>query len=87
MSETKNLWPDSGELYVYIIIAQVLTGKSRLGSPDMIVPPPMGSNPLHLYDSVTDNREDIFVIFNGQQAFPEAIITCRLVSQFQTTHV
>ncbi|XP_017550570.1 protein mono-ADP-ribosyltransferase PARP9 [Pygocentrus nattereri] len=71
------LWKDYEEEYIYIIEARVLTGQSTAGSPQFIVPPPTKDDPLVLYDSVTDANKDIFVIFNGQQALPEFLITCK----------
>uniref|UniRef100_A0A3B4EM33 PARP catalytic domain-containing protein n=1 Tax=Pygocentrus nattereri TaxID=42514 RepID=A0A3B4EM33_PYGNA len=72
------LWKDYEEEYIYIIEARVLTGQSTAGSPQFIVPPPTKDDPLVLYDSVTDANKDIFVIFNGQQALPEFLITFRI---------
>ncbi|KAF7709883.1 hypothetical protein HF521_016733 [Silurus meridionalis] len=73
--EAFTLWEDNGEEYIYFIEAQVLTGKQTSGSTDLIVPPPNGTDPLVRYDSVT-NKKGIHVIFNGQHAYPERIITC-----------
>ncbi|XP_027008334.2 protein mono-ADP-ribosyltransferase PARP9 [Tachysurus fulvidraco] len=70
------LWPDNEDEYVYYIEAQVLTGKDKVGSSDLIVPPSIGTDPLVRYDSVTNGR-DIYVIFNGQRAYPEFLITCK----------
>uniref|UniRef100_A0A8C7JAW0 Macro domain-containing protein n=1 Tax=Oncorhynchus kisutch TaxID=8019 RepID=A0A8C7JAW0_ONCKI len=59
------------EAYLYFVEAQVLTGKSTHGSPDLIVPPVMPSgDPITLYDSVKGGV-DTYVIFNGHQALPE----------------
>ncbi|XP_062861474.1 protein mono-ADP-ribosyltransferase PARP9 [Trichomycterus rosablanca] len=77
LSKAKYLWPDSEEVYVYIIVAQVLTGKSTSGSSGLILPPPIGNDPLHRHDSVNNIIKDIFVIFNGQLALPKFIITCK----------
>ncbi|XP_073711244.1 protein mono-ADP-ribosyltransferase PARP9 [Misgurnus anguillicaudatus] len=63
------------EEYIYIIQAQVLTGNSAAGSPDFILPPVIGRDPLDRYDSVT-GLSDIHVIFSGQQALPEYLIIC-----------
>ncbi|XP_036417765.1 protein mono-ADP-ribosyltransferase PARP9 [Colossoma macropomum] len=71
------LWKDYEEEYIYIIEAQVLTGQSTAGSPQLIVPPPTKADPLVLYDSVTCAKKDTYVIFNGQQALPEFLITCK----------
>ncbi|KAG7331495.1 hypothetical protein KOW79_005464 [Hemibagrus wyckioides] len=75
LRKVTSLWPENEEEYLYIIEAQVLTGTDTHGSPDLIVPPPIGRDPLVCYDSVTDGR-DTHIIFNGQQAYPEFLITC-----------
>ncbi|XP_064806772.1 protein mono-ADP-ribosyltransferase PARP9 isoform X2 [Oncorhynchus masou masou] len=65
------------EAYLYFVEAQVLTGKSTHGSPDLIVPPEMSSgDPITLYDSVKGGV-DTCVIFNGHQALPEYLIICK----------
>ncbi|KAI4875642.1 hypothetical protein NFI96_025982, partial [Prochilodus magdalenae] len=46
VEDALKLWNDSEEQYIYIIVAQVLTGNSTLGSPQMIVPPPIKNDPL-----------------------------------------
>ncbi|KAI5628551.1 poly [ADP-ribose] polymerase 9 [Silurus asotus] len=73
--EAFTLWEDNGEEYIYFIEAQVLTGKQTSGSTDLIVPPLIGTDPLVRYNSVM-NKKGIHVIFNGQHAYPERIITC-----------
>ncbi|XP_056321240.1 protein mono-ADP-ribosyltransferase PARP9 [Danio aesculapii] len=70
------LWSNpENELYIYIIQAQVLTGKSAYGSPDLILPPSVTGDPLERYDSLSDKVET-HVIFSGQQALPEYLIIC-----------
>ncbi|XP_020315977.1 protein mono-ADP-ribosyltransferase PARP9 isoform X2 [Oncorhynchus kisutch] len=65
------------EAYLYFVEAQVLTGKSTHGSPDLIVPPVMPSgDPITLYDSVKGGV-DTYVIFNGHQALPEYLVICK----------
>ncbi|KAJ8255900.1 hypothetical protein COCON_G00197640 [Conger conger] len=64
------------EEYVYIFEAQVLTGKDTHGSPDLIIPPVLGSDPLSRYDSVKGGR-DTQVIFNSHQALPVYLFTCK----------
>nr|XP_046212840.1 protein mono-ADP-ribosyltransferase PARP9 isoform X5 [Oncorhynchus gorbuscha] len=65
------------EAYLYFVEAQVLTGNSTHGSPDLIVPPVMPSgDPITLYDSVKGGV-DTYVIFNGHQALPEYLIICK----------
>lgn len=63
------------EEYIYIIQAQVLTGNSTVGSPDLILPPVTGHDPLKHFDSVNDYVYT-HVIFSGQQALPEYLIIC-----------
>ncbi|XP_029599294.1 uncharacterized protein LOC115181509 isoform X3 [Salmo trutta] len=73
----ERLWKRSAdEEYLYFIEAQVLTGKSIVGCPGLIVPPPFARDPLTLYDSVNGGG-DTWVIFNGHQALPEYLITCK----------
>lgn len=84
VEEAKSLWTDNGEEYIYFIEALVLTGKHHSGSPKMIVPPPIGNDPLVRYDSVINGR-GVHVIFSGQQAYPDLLITCR--KQDKHTHV
>ncbi|KAL0993705.1 hypothetical protein UPYG_G00112120 [Umbra pygmaea] len=67
----------ANEEYLYFIKAQVLTGKSTAGSPGLIVPPERNSGePFSLFDSVEGGVET-HVIFNGWQALPEYLITCK----------
>ncbi|XP_041929471.1 protein mono-ADP-ribosyltransferase PARP9 [Alosa sapidissima] len=74
------LWKGTKEEeYVYIIKADVLTGSNTSGSPDFIVPPSLSSDPLIRYDSVSGGI-DTFVIFNGHQALPLYIYTCKKTS-------
>uniref|UniRef100_A0A4W5MEJ4 PARP14-like eighth type I KH domain-containing protein n=1 Tax=Hucho hucho TaxID=62062 RepID=A0A4W5MEJ4_9TELE len=73
----ERLWKGSAdEEYLYFIEAQVLTGKSIVGCPGLIVPPPFARDPLTLYHSVKGGG-DTWVIFNGHQALPEYLITCK----------
>ncbi|XP_062390421.1 protein mono-ADP-ribosyltransferase PARP9 [Sardina pilchardus] len=67
------------EEYVYIIAADVLTGKDSIGSPGFIVPPSVSSDPLIRCDSVKGGT-DTWVIFNGHQALPLCIYTCTKTS-------
>uniref|UniRef100_W5KZS5 Poly(ADP-ribose) polymerase family member 9 n=1 Tax=Astyanax mexicanus TaxID=7994 RepID=W5KZS5_ASTMX len=65
------LWQDREEQYIYIIEAQVLTGRcTSQGAPQMIVPPSTADTQAQ-YDSVCNKARDTFVIFNGQQALPD----------------
>lgn len=83
VDEANALWTDYKDTkhsvddeYIYIIEALVFTGKAKRGAPEMIVPPPTDQDPLVRYNSVT-GRNGIYVIFNGQQAFPRCLITCK----------
>ncbi|XP_047456374.1 protein mono-ADP-ribosyltransferase PARP9 [Mugil cephalus] len=73
------VWREKPEEYLYFVEADVLTGKSTRGKPGLILPPPVGSDPDVLYDSVTGDKDDLAVIFSGYQALPRYIITCRSV--------
>ncbi|XP_026074001.1 poly [ADP-ribose] polymerase 9-like isoform X2 [Carassius auratus] len=76
MDEVLKLWNEQEhEQYIYIIQAQVLTGNSTDGSPNLIMPPPLGKDPLDRYDSV-NHRKQTYVIFNSQQALPEYLFIC-----------
>ncbi|CAB1349407.1 unnamed protein product [Coregonus sp. 'balchen'] len=74
---TEKLWRGlADEEYLYFIEAQMLTGKSTIGSPGLIVPPETpGGDPLSLYDSV-NGVVGTCVIFNVHQALPEYLIIC-----------
>ncbi|XP_033856210.3 protein mono-ADP-ribosyltransferase PARP9-like [Acipenser ruthenus] len=61
---------------IYIFEAQVVTGKTTNGSPDLIVPPGLSADSLTRYDSVSGGTST-HVIFNSWQAYPEYLITCR----------
>ncbi|KAK6483007.1 protein mono-ADP-ribosyltransferase PARP9-like [Huso huso] len=61
---------------IYIFEAQVVTGKTTNGSPDLIVPPSQSADSLTRYDSVSGGTST-HVIFNSRQAYPEYLITCR----------
>lgn len=72
------LWKEKHEEFVYIVEAEVLTGKSCPGKRGLIMPPPVGQAPDVLYDSVTGGqRSDVAVIFSGYQALPKYIFICR----------
>lgn len=76
------LWKEQEhEQYIYIIQAQVLTGKSAIGSADLILPPPLSGDPLDRFDSLSDKGQT-YVIFSSQQALPEYLIICA-----KSTHV
>lgn len=70
------IWKQAVSEYIYIVDAEVLTGNSAPGKPDLILPPPVGADPLVRYDSV-NGAPDISVIFTGYQALPVHIITCK----------
>ncbi|KAL0184252.1 hypothetical protein M9458_019948, partial [Cirrhinus mrigala] len=63
------------EQYIYIIQAQVLTGKSMTLSPHLSLPPTLSKDSLGHFDSLSDLRET-YVMFSGQQALPEYLIIC-----------
>ncbi|XP_073702399.1 protein mono-ADP-ribosyltransferase PARP9-like isoform X2 [Garra rufa] len=70
------LWKDQEhEQYIYIIQAQVLTGKSKTVSPHSSLPSPLSKDPLDHFDSLSDLQES-YVIISGQQALPEYLIIC-----------
>ena len=72
------LWSNTPEEeYLYLVEAQVLSGRSAAGSPDLILPPSLDSDPWSLYDSVSNTRKDVHVVFNGHQALPEYLIICK----------
>uniref|UniRef100_A0A4W5NUV5 PARP14-like eighth type I KH domain-containing protein n=1 Tax=Hucho hucho TaxID=62062 RepID=A0A4W5NUV5_9TELE len=81
VSGAEKLWLKSfaGEEYLYFVEAEVLTGNSTAGSPDLIVPPPFGRDPLTLYDSVEEGLAT-FVVFNGHQALPKYLITLKCLA-------
>ncbi|KAG7261001.1 hypothetical protein CRUP_032035 [Coryphaenoides rupestris] len=64
------------DVYQYYVEAQVLTGNSTAGKRDLIMPPPIGNDPLIRFDSLTGGS-DITVIFNGHQALPMCIFICK----------
>ncbi|XP_041856795.1 protein mono-ADP-ribosyltransferase PARP9 isoform X3 [Melanotaenia boesemani] len=69
------LWKQKNEEFLYFVAAEVLTGNSAPGKPGFILPPPVGSDPLCIYDSV--GGPDVSVIFSSYQALPKYIITCK----------
>ncbi|KAI2660611.1 Protein mono-ADP-ribosyltransferase PARP9 [Labeo rohita] len=70
------LWNDQEhEQYIYIIQAQVLTGKSMTLSPHLSLPPTLSKDPLGHCDSMSDLRETN-VILSGQRALPEYLFIC-----------
>uniref|UniRef100_A0A8C5ACR7 Macro domain-containing protein n=1 Tax=Gadus morhua TaxID=8049 RepID=A0A8C5ACR7_GADMO len=73
-----DLWREQShqDVYQYYVEAKVLTGKSTPGKRDLIMPPPVGDDPLVRFESLSGGT-DICVIFNGHQALPECIIICK----------
>uniref|UniRef100_H3AVP7 Poly [ADP-ribose] polymerase n=1 Tax=Latimeria chalumnae TaxID=7897 RepID=H3AVP7_LATCH len=66
----------SGLKHVYL--SRVLTGLHCVGSGGLKAPPPKSTNdPTDMYDSVTDNGQTMYVIFNDIQAYPEYHIAFR----------
>uniref|UniRef100_H2SHM6 Macro domain-containing protein n=1 Tax=Takifugu rubripes TaxID=31033 RepID=H2SHM6_TAKRU len=76
VSTAMNIWSQAVSEYIYFVEADVLTGKSAPGKPDLILPPPVDVDPLVRYDSLSGGG-DISVIFTGYQALPLHIITCK----------
>lgn len=76
MSTAMNIWSETVSEYIYFVEAEVLTGRSTPGKPDLILPPPVDVDPLVRYDSLS-GEGDISVIFTGYQALPIHIITCK----------
>ncbi|KAM7407780.1 hypothetical protein PAMA_003508 [Pampus argenteus] len=72
------VWKKQKEEYLYFVEAEVLTGKSARGKRGLILPPPVGTDPNVLHDSVSGDP-DVSVIFSGYQALPKYIITCKKV--------
>lgn len=64
------------DVYQYYVEALVLRGNSIAGKRDLIMPPPVGNDPLIRYDSLMGGG-DISVIFNGHQALPMCIFICK----------
>lgn len=77
-------WRQPFSDYVYFVEAEVLTGTSVPGNPDLILPPPLGADPLVRYDSVSGGH-NISVIFTGYQALPVYIITCKKTQHIHKT--
>lgn len=71
------IWRDlAEEEYLYFVEADVLTGNSTPGKPDLIAPPAVGQDRFLHYDSVS-GKPDISVVFSGYQALPTYIIVCK----------
>ena len=61
-----DLWREQSnqDVYQYYVEAQVLTRKSTPGKRrDLIMPPPVGDDPLVRYNSLTGKGEPISLIF------------------------
>ncbi|XP_061579916.1 protein mono-ADP-ribosyltransferase PARP9 [Cololabis saira] len=78
IKKAMELWRQKNEKHVYFVQADVLTGKATQGRPELILPPPVGTDPDVMFDSVSGGT-DISVIFSGYQALPRYIITCARV--------
>ncbi|XP_040913509.1 protein mono-ADP-ribosyltransferase PARP9 [Toxotes jaculatrix] len=79
LRKAMEVWQERNDEYLYFVEAEVLTGKSTLGKPGLILPPPMDSDPQVMYDSVNGGGRNISVIFSGYQALPKYIITCKVL--------
>lgn len=88
VGKAMKLWKNltDREEYLYFVEAQVLEGRSTVGSRGLIVPPSPGLDPLILYDSLYGDADTV-VIFNGHQALPEYVITCKRPSHRSQSHV
>lgn len=77
VGEALKVWAHQAprEEFLYFVQAQVQTGNSTPGRPDLILPPPVGDDPLVLYDSLTGGP-GVSVVFSGHQALPEYIVVC-----------
>ncbi|XP_017276148.1 protein mono-ADP-ribosyltransferase PARP9 [Kryptolebias marmoratus] len=71
------LWKENNEEYLYFVEAEVLKGSSVPGKPGLILPPPVGTDPNVLYDSVSGGP-DVSVVFSGYQALPKYIFICKM---------
>ncbi|KAM6934530.1 protein mono-ADP-ribosyltransferase PARP9 [Xenentodon cancila] len=78
IKKAMELWKEKKEKYLYFVEADVLTGQSTMGNPELILPPPVGTDPCRRFDSV-NGGPDVSVIFSGYQALPKYIITCTRV--------
>ncbi|KAM4626688.1 protein mono-ADP-ribosyltransferase PARP9-like [Discoglossus pictus] len=69
---------DPGSL-VYIIEAEVKIGRSTSGIEAYDTPPLVGSDPLDVYDTLTDGSPtpQTFVIFDSYRANPRYVFTCK----------
>lgn len=79
--EAMDMWTQTLSEYLYFVEAEVLIGNSVRGKSNMILPPPVGTDPLVRYDSLHGDisHQDISVIFTGYQALPVHIITCQKI--------
>ncbi|XP_072253977.1 protein mono-ADP-ribosyltransferase PARP9 isoform X2 [Leuresthes tenuis] len=78
VKKAMDLWKLKKDKYLYFVEAEVLMGNSTPGKRGLILPPPVGSDPGVIYDSVTGGG-DTSVVFSGYQALPTYIITCKRV--------
>lgn len=71
------VWKLPNQEYVYMVEAEVLTGDSSPGRCNLVVPPVLDTNPARRYHSVSGGP-DVSVIFDGRQALPTKIFTCKM---------
>ncbi|KAM9851032.1 protein mono-ADP-ribosyltransferase PARP9 isoform 1-T3 [Aulostomus maculatus] len=77
VTKAKQVWLEkTNNEYKYFVEAEVLMGQSAPGKRGFILPPPVGTDPNVLYDSLSGGP-DVLVIFSGSQALPRHIVTCR----------
>ncbi|XP_063284764.1 protein mono-ADP-ribosyltransferase PARP9 [Pelobates fuscus] len=71
--------PREADRLVYIFQAEVVTGRFTMGNRSYILPPPVGSDDLELYDSVVNSvsNPETFVIFDSHCALPQYLFTCK----------
>ena len=88
VSAAADLWGGQSQqdVYQYYVEAQVLTGRSTPGKPELIMPPPVGDDPLVRFDSLAGGA-DVAVVFNGHQALAECIFICKTLSKSGVTPV
>ncbi|XP_069472726.1 protein mono-ADP-ribosyltransferase PARP9-like isoform X2 [Ambystoma mexicanum] len=78
--DVKSAQKSTTDRYIYIFQAEVVTGNTTKGKEFYIMPPPIGSDCMDMYDSVVDyiSIPETFVIFNSSQALPQFLFTCEI---------
>ena len=59
-----------------MIYTRTVCGKSTVGRQGLTRPPPIDPNDIHkgLYNSCTNSDQDMFIIFENSQVYPEYIV-------------